>query len=205
VLGSNSDYKPCSPYIGTKSKYSSYQSYIVVDFDGDGAVSCSSYAGETDPIPDVHPWNTNTDCNISPAVTFQGNRAVSDLLLPPSYGGGIYAMNWRNIIWKMGPSMTMGGDYGEHAINITKCKPSMHTFQNNSAITSGGGLYVSSSSKNSDDWVKDVIENVVFKRNRAGLSGELNFCFPGQPQETSGPDLFFSSLLFIIRWWYVCG
>ena len=63
----------------------------------------------------------------------------------------------------------------------------MHKFQNNSATTSGGGLYVSSSSKNSDGWVQDVIENVVFERNRAGWSGELKFCFLGRPQEPIGP------------------
>ena len=95
-------------------------------------------------------------------------------------------MNWKNLIWNPGKS------FGERAKSNTKCKPSMHKFQNNSATTSGGGLYVSSSSKKSDGWVKDVIENVVFERNRAGWSGKLIFCFSGQLQDPNGPDFSFS-------------
>jgi predicted outer membrane repeat protein len=85
-------------------------------------------------------------------------------------------MNWKNLIWNR-----------QIHPKKKKCK-AIHKFQNNSATTSGGGLYVSSSSKNSDGyWVQDVIENVVFERNHAGWSGELKFCFLGRPQEPSGP------------------
>jgi len=197
VLGSNSDYKPCSPYFGNNNF--AKQPFIIFS---DGVGFCrTGYKRGYDAIPDVHPWNTNTDCNITPAVIFQGNRAVSDTLLPLSQGGGIYAMNWKNLIWnpwnshseRMKSKTKCKSAYRPMCKpSNTKCKPSMHKFQNNSATTSGGGLYVSSSSKNSDGWVKDVIENVVFERNRAGWSGKLIFCFSGQLQDPNGPDFSFS-------------